>query len=181
MPVNPPARIETARLVLRPWSADDAPALQSIVFNNLGYLQPWMPWATPEAHERVEDVAARLAGFAADFAAGRDWGYVMTMRDDETLVGALGVHARLGPGALEIGYWIRADHAGRGLVTEAVRAVVDAVFATTDVTRLEIRCDPRNTPSAAVARRAGFTHVETLVAEIEGIGTRETMVWERTR
>ena len=181
MPTNPPERIETERLVLRPWRADDAPALQSIVLHNLDHLQPWMPWATPEAHERVEAVAARLAGFAADFAAGRDWGYVMTTRDDETLVGALGLHARIGPDALEIGYWIRADYAGRGLVTEAVRAVVDAVFATTDVARFEIRCDPHNAPSAAVARRTGFTHVETRITEVEGVGTRETMVWERLR
>jgi RimJ/RimL family protein N-acetyltransferase len=182
MPIAPPSRIETPRLVLRPWSADDAPALQRVVLHNLGHLRAWMPWATEEAHERVEDVAERLARFGDDFAAGHDFGYVMTERDGGALVGAVGLHPRVGPDALEIGYWVRADREGRGYVTEAVRAVVDAAFATCDVERLEIRCDPRNVRSSAVAARAGFRHVDTRFTHVELLAEeRETMVWELTR
>ena len=168
--------------MLRPWSADDAPALQHIVLHTLGHLQAWMPWATPEAHASVDEVAMRLAGFAEDFAAGRDFSYVMVDRHDGALVGAVGLHARQGPDALEIGYWIRADREGRGYVTEAVNAVAAAAFDTCDIARLEIRCDSRNVRSAAVARRAGFRHISTLHHDTEATGRpRDTMVWERRR
>ena len=178
----PPPRLETRHLVLRPWTRDDAAALQHVVLHNLGHLRAWMPWATPEAHERLEDVAERLAGFATDFAAGRDFSYVMLDRVDGALVGAVGLHPRVAPDALEIGYWIRADRSGRGLVTEAVEALAEAVFETCDVARLEIRCDPRNERSAAVARRAGFRHVTTLRGDTRPTGEpRDTMVWERRR
>jgi putative hydrolase of the HAD superfamily len=182
VPHAPPTRLETRHLLLRPWTPDDAPALQHVVLNNLGHLQAWMPWATPEAHEHVAEVAERLRGFAADFAAGRDWSYVMLGRVDGALLGALGLHRRGGPDVLEIGYWIRADRSGRGLVTEAVTALADAVLETSGVARLEIRCDPRNEKSAAVARRAGFRHVTTLHGDTTATGEpRDTMVWERRR
>ncbi|AHG88278.1 GCN5-related N-acetyltransferase [Gemmatirosa kalamazoonensis] len=178
----PPSRVDTPRLVLRSWTADDAPALQRVVLDNIDHLGAWMPWATAEAHEHLDEVAARLAGFGEEFAAGREWMYVMTDRDAGFLVGGLGVHARGGPDTLELGYWIRRDLTGLGYVTEAVRAMVDAVFAACDVARIEIRCDPRNARSAAVARRAGFRHVATLTGDAEPTGEpRETMVWERRR
>lgn len=179
---TPPPRIETPRVVLRPWRADDAAVLQRIVLHNVEHLGRWMPWATAEAHADVAVIAARLQGFADDFTAGRDWAYVMETCDDATLLGAVGLHPRLGPDALEIGYWIRADRSGQGYVTESVAALIDAVFATCDIARIEIRCDPNNHPSAAIPRRLGFHHVTTLVGDAPDPGmVRETMVWARAR
>jgi RimJ/RimL family protein N-acetyltransferase len=62
----------------------------------------------------------------------------------------------------EIGYWIRADETGRGLVTEAVLAIVDVARRTGRFTHLEIRCDARNGPSAAVPKRLGFELATTI-------------------
>lgn len=178
----PPERIATARVVLRPWRADDAAELQRIVQHDLGHLGRWMPWATAEAHEDVAQIAARLQRFADDFAAGRDWAYALEGRDDGALMGAVGLHPRRGPDALEIGYWIRAGRSGHGYVTEAVAALVDAAFATCGIDRIEIRCDPRNLPSAAIPRRLGFVHVTTLVGDSPEPGlSRDTMVWEVRR
>ena len=56
----------------------------------------------------------------------------------------------------EIGYWLRSDMTGQGLVSEAVRAVLDVASSLSKVSRVEIRCDARNLPSAAVPRRLGF-------------------------
>jgi len=47
---------------------------------------------------------------------------------------------------------------------------------------VEIRCDPRNRRSIAVARRAGFRHVRTLVGDAltPSGASRDTMVWVRS-
>ncbi len=49
------------------------------------------------------------------------------------------------------------------------------------VERVEIRCDPRNIRSIAVARRAGFRHLTTLERDTTtpSGAPRDTMVWER--
>jgi ribosomal-protein-alanine N-acetyltransferase len=61
--------------------------------------------------------------------------------------------------ALELGYKIfdRAQW-GQGLMTEATTLVVDYLFATKQINRLEIRCDVENRASARVAEKLGFTH-----------------------
>jgi RimJ/RimL family protein N-acetyltransferase len=59
----------------------------------------------------------------------------------------------------ELGYLLRRDLWGRGLVSEAARAVIDHVFATRDLTELTADVDPRNIGSIRVLERLGF--VET--------------------
>ncbi|MGI9500693.1 MAG: GNAT family N-acetyltransferase [Geminicoccaceae bacterium] len=61
--------------------------------------------------------------------------------------------------ALELGYTLFArEHWGKGLTTEAVGLVVDYLFLSEPVNRLEIRCDVENRASARVAEKLGFTH-----------------------
>ena len=57
---------------------------------------------------------------------------------------------------MEIGYWLRADATGRGIVTAAARALTDAAPALPGVDRVEIHCDEANVRSAAVPRRLGY-------------------------
>ncbi|MFL5510773.1 MAG: GNAT family N-acetyltransferase, partial [Gemmatimonadaceae bacterium] len=65
-----------------------------------------------------------------------------------------------GPGALEVGYWIRKGEAGRGLATRAAAALVRYAFRERGVERMELWTKPGNDASAAVARRLGFDHRE---------------------
>lgn len=70
-----------------------------------------------------------------------------------------------------------------GYATEAVRALSEVALGLPEVQRVQIRCDPRNEASAAVARRAGFRHVTTLrnVKVDPKEPPRDSMVWERSR
>jgi RimJ/RimL family protein N-acetyltransferase len=63
----------------------------------------------------------------------------------------------------EIGFILRRDLWGQGLVTEAARAVVDHVFQTRDLAELRADVDPNNVGSMRVLERLGF--VETGRAE----------------
>ncbi|NJR72067.1 MAG: GNAT family N-acetyltransferase [Gammaproteobacteria bacterium] len=56
----------------------------------------------------------------------------------------------------EIGYWLSAAHIGQGYCTEAVQGLVDFAKSELNAARLEIRSQPSNTASRAVAERAGF-------------------------
>jgi RimJ/RimL family protein N-acetyltransferase len=155
--------------MLRPWRARDAAALGPILDVNYAHLGPWIPSriSTPAP---VGDLAVRVQKFANDFANATEWRYAMLTADESTLLGEISVfprsaHARV-PYAeadrAEVGYWLRQDMTGRGLVTEAVGAVINIVMADPRFTRIEIRCDERNAPSGAVPARLGFTLTQTV-------------------
>ena len=170
--------IRTARLVLRPWSPDDAPALKQAIDENLEHLRPWMEWAMHEPTP-IEGVVERLTRYARDFEEGADWVYAVLDGSTERVLGVVGVHVRPGPGEREIGYWLRAECEGKGYMSEAVAALARAAFERHGARRVEIRCDPRNARSIAVARRLGFRHETTLEANaLTPTGEpRDTMLW----
>ena len=66
----------TERLLIRPWRADDAEALHPILVANYERLAPWIPprVATPAP---LPALAERLAGFAAEFDADREWRFAI--------------------------------------------------------------------------------------------------------
>jgi RimJ/RimL family protein N-acetyltransferase len=141
-----------------------------------------MPWAMNEP-STLGALETRLMKFAADFETGPDWGYAIFQRDAEPMIGAIGVHARIGPRALEIGYWIDGRLTREGFATEAADAVTRMALTLPDVDRVEIRCDPANVASAGVPRRLGFRCVAVLEknATTPTGEPRDTMVWEMTR
>lgn len=165
-----PVEIRTERLVMRPWRADDADALHPVLVANWDHLGPWIPArvATPVP---VPELAERLAGFASDFASGREFRYGLFAPDGHKVVGEAGLYPRSATGrvplanatCIELGYWLRADLTGQGLITEASRALVDLAMTLPHLTHIEIRCDARNAPSAAIPRRLGFTLTSTLI------------------
>ena len=166
-----PSEIQTDRLLLRPWRTTDAAALHPILETNWDHLGPWIPArvATPAA---IPILAERLAGFATEFVADREWRYAMLTRADSKVLGEVGLFPRSAErrarfadaDRVEVGYWLRADETGRGIVTEAVRAALDVARSIEQFTLAEIRCDARNEKSSAVPARLGFTLSRTIVS-----------------
>lgn len=77
-----------------------------------------------------------------------------------------------------IGYWLGKPHWGRGIMTEAARAVIDWYFASTDAQAIHSGVFHFNAASLAIQRRLGFTETgrSTLLclargAELEHIDT----------
>ena len=136
-------------------TVDDAETVAEAIKQSLDHLRPWMPWAIEE-NATVEHQAARLAGVAAGWEAGTEFVYLARLQGDPVLVGMIGMHRRIGPGGIEIGYWAHARYAGRGYMSAAARAVVDAAAALPDVSRVEIHTDEANVRSAAIPRKLGF-------------------------
>src|SRR5690606_3323425 len=103
--------------------------------------------------------------------------------DESQVLGGTGLHTRLGPEALEIGYWIRADAIHQGLATEAAAALTRVAFEGNQVQRVEIHCAPENTRSAAVPRKLGYRHEATLRQRVVAAdGTyADAMIWTLLR
>jgi RimJ/RimL family protein N-acetyltransferase len=179
--VNVPARLETARLVLRAWSVADAPALTDALEANADHLRGQIPTTVAEPAP-LEAITARIEGYERSFATGAEWLFAIIARDDGRLIGGIGLYPRIGPGALELGYWAQARETGQGYVTEAAAALTAAAFELPEIERVEIRCDPANVASAAVARRLGYVHAATIPAKASSRRTTgETMVWVLSR
>jgi RimJ/RimL family protein N-acetyltransferase len=155
--------IRTDRLSLRSWRPADAAALLSVLEANEPRLAPWIP-ARVARPAPLPELECRLAEFAADFVAGRGWRYAIMALADGAVLGEVSLFPRAASGRvplaeadhLELGYWLAASATGKGIATEAARAMLDAAAALPGMARVEIRCDARNAPSSAVPRRLGF-------------------------
>lgn len=176
--MGPAYRIESPRLVLRCWEPRDAELLSTAVAESLDHLRAWMPWAAQEPLA-VEQRVEYLRRFRAAFDRDEDYVYGVFDADEAVVVGGAGLHTRLGPRALEIGYWIHVDHVGRGYATEVAAALTRTGFATCDIDRIEIHHDPNNVASGRVPEKLGYHRDATLRQRArtpEG-AWRDTVVW----
>jgi RimJ/RimL family protein N-acetyltransferase len=158
---HPPYRIETDRLVVRCWSPGDAAPLHEALTESRDHLLPWLPWAAEEPTP-LERKIEMLRLFRGRFDLGEEFVYGVFDREETRVVGGAGLHARVGPGAMEIGYWIRVGETGRGLGTEVAGALTKAAFAVLGVERVEIRVEPTNAASLAIPAKLGFEREATL-------------------
>jgi RimJ/RimL family protein N-acetyltransferase len=81
-------------------------------------------------------------------------------------------------GNCEIGCWLEPSATGRGLITKAVRVLIDWALVTRGLHRVEWHCRPDNVQSSNVARRLGMTLDGTMRASYPWKGIRhDTEVW----
>jgi RimJ/RimL family protein N-acetyltransferase len=174
--MEPPEIINAGALVLRRWTPAYAATAAQAVRDSLPELQPFMPWAH-DSYD-VETAQSFVETSANEWAEGTAFNYAVFTAAGE-LVGACGLMTRIGPGALEIGYWISSGHTGRGYATAAATALTRVGLAMPGVKRIVIRHDAANPASGAVAAKAGFEEVERRHRDPEAPGeTGVDVVWE---
>ena len=161
-------RIElSADCHLRVLRERDAEELYRLVEANRGYLAEWMPWA---AEQTLEGTIAFLR--VTERRQAENNGFEAALVLDGRIVGAAGF-----PGvdwvarATSIGYWLDEGHQGRGLMTSAVRGLVDHAFDEWDLHRVEIQAAVDNRRSRAIPERLGFVE-EGIRREAERVGDR---------
>jgi RimJ/RimL family protein N-acetyltransferase len=153
-----PAEVDVGDgVVLRAPDPIDAVAIAEAIAASREELRRFLDWA--ETPLTVDQQAVRLAVHAEAQAAGGDAQYTVFV--DGEAAGALGIHDRgHGERARELGYWLRTSCTGRGVMTRSVLAAV-ALLEARGFELAVITCKEANVRSAAVAERAGFTHVST--------------------
>jgi RimJ/RimL family protein N-acetyltransferase len=162
-----PYRIETERLVIRCWESDDAPRLKEAVDSSLDHLRAWMPWADNDP-QTLEEKIGLVDAFRAQFDAKENFVYGIFSADESEVLGGTGLHVRVGPGGLEIGYWVRASATRQGIASESSAAVTRVGFEVCEADRIEIRIEPRNEASLGVPRKLGFLEEATLRRRLVG-------------
>jgi RimJ/RimL family protein N-acetyltransferase len=172
----------TARLLIRCWVPVDAPALKAAIDGSLAELKRWMSWARSEPSE-LPVIEERLGRFQAEFEAGTNWACGIFLPATGEVLGGVSLIPRIGPGALELGYWLRNDCTGRGYATEAAAALSRVGLAKPGIERIEIRCDPENRASYAVAERLGYRLLRTSLEPVPYSDgeVAPTMVWTLSR
>jgi RimJ/RimL family protein N-acetyltransferase len=176
-----PEVLEASPLILVRWRPEDADEVLEAVEASFAELQQWMDWAqTLPTGEQQREI---LAEGNAAFDAGTSFGFVFREAATGTLVGGGGVHRRVGPGAVEIGYWVRTDRHNRGYATRATESMTNAVFdCLADVDRIEIHMDCANIASARIPEKLGYRLLHTEQRERLALAhTGEAFVWQTTR
>ncbi|MBV9101854.1 MAG: GNAT family N-acetyltransferase [Candidatus Dormibacteraeota bacterium] len=166
----------TAELVIRLWEPRDAESLHRAVLESVDHLRPWVPFASrePITLSQRRTAMKQWQGWLDD---GGDRMYGLFLGDQ--VVGGCGLHRRIGPGGLEIGYWVHPGFVRRGYATAAARTMTDEAFALDGIDRVEIWHQEANVPSGRVPAALGFAYV--------GLRRRETspdvewMVWRQSR
>ena len=173
-------------VTLHRWRAGAGAAaeLAKAVAESAELLRPFMPWARGEYG--LADAEQFLDTCEQGWEAGTEFSYAIRsgpVLASSDLAGGAGLMARIGPGGLEIGYWVHAGHVRRGLATAATEALIAEAFTLPGITRVEIRHDELNTASGGIPRKLGFTFVRSVPGTDSRLdGTEPTdLVWELTR
>jgi RimJ/RimL family protein N-acetyltransferase len=148
-------RLETKRLWLRWPRVGDAPAIER-------YCAKWevarytarIPHPYPKGSAVRFVYAAREANIL-----GREMTLALApLNAPARVVGAISLERR-GADRLTLGYALAPEVWGRGMATEAVKAIIDAAFALTPVVEIEASVHVENLASARVLVKVGFAGV----------------------
>ena len=150
--------IESQRLRMRPWEARDVDDIYPIVSDpEFPKLMSW------EAHKTKAETAEWIEGAAQSIATNEEVKWAI--EHEGKAIGAIGFHEicwqvrafRLD--RAELGYWLSPAHQRKGLMTEAVQAVVRFGFETIGLHKIVVTCMADNVASRRVIEKAAFRWV----------------------
>jgi hypothetical protein len=180
-----PHEFRTARLLLRAPRPGDGAVVHASIVETLDDLRRYpssLPWALAEPSAPAQEAWARRG--AAGWLLRNDLPLIVFDANSGEHVGNAGIHRfDWERRVFEIGWWGRKRFQGRGLMTEAVRAVIDYAFTQLGARRVWALADERNERSWKLAERAGLIFEGALRSErADPDGTRCDMrVYALTR
>ncbi len=127
--------------------------LFALVERNRSWLRQWLPWL-----DRTKSLEDSLTYLRAVRKRVLLYGEAHEgIHYHGRLVGVIGTHAiDMANRRTSLGYWIEEQSRGRGIVSEAVRQMLDRLFGTGNMHRVQIQCGEHNRASRAVPERLGF-------------------------
>lgn len=158
MPGNPIPTLETNRLLLRPFTAADAPVVrklageEEVARNTLAMPFPYL-----------EGMAESwISTHLTDFNDGKSVIWAITLKDTGEVAGAIGLSLQLHFLLADMGYWIGKQYWNKGYCTEAVRKVLDFGIRQMNLHKISASHFGNNPASGRVMQKAGMTYEATL-------------------
>ena len=153
-------RIETPRLILRPWQESDLVDFYEYArVDGVGQMCGWLP------HKDLEESKMILSMFI-----GEKKTFALELKENHKVIGSIGLETRDADLGIpedfmgrEIGYVLNKDYWGRGLMPEAVKAVIDYCFKTLDFDWLTCGHFVWNDQSRRVVEKCGFQYVKDVI------------------
>ena len=146
--------LETERIILRPLKVSDA----QTIFNNWTSdpeVAKYMRWNT---HKSVKETKEWLSYTRKNIKSDKmyDWGFIL--KETGIISGSGGLYYNEEYKMLEIGYCLMREHWGKGLATEAAKAMVDFALNELKQTKLYVKHAAENTASGRIIEKLGFVH-----------------------
>jgi len=163
----PQPMLHTERLVLRPFTPEDAPEVQRLAgVREVADTTLLVPHPYPDGA-----ATAWIATHAAGWAARRSITYAITERAAGALVGAIGLEVAAAHARGELGYWVALPCWGRGYATEAARELLAFGFDALGLNRIQAQYMTRNPASGRVLEKLGMRR--------EGVHRQHVRRWDR--
>ena len=151
-------RLETERLVIRPFELDDAAALHGVVSQEevIEYL--------PEDAMSMEEVQHVISWLTDCYEKNTPecilkFTLAVISKEDEKLIGWCGLGPlEFSPEEIEIFYGLSKDRWGKGIAIEAATTVLRYGFETLRLDQIVTVTDPRNAASVKVIEKLGMIY-----------------------
>ena len=145
-------RLTAARIVLRPLESRDVAAL----FEVFSDPQVTRYWSSPPLRD-MSAAGGLLQDIRDHFERKTLFQWGVARQVDDVVIGTCTLcRLEAEHGRAEVGFALGRRHWGRGMMTEALGALVRFAFEQLGLHRLEADTDPRNTPSVRCLERQGF-------------------------
>jgi ribosomal-protein-alanine N-acetyltransferase len=140
-------------LILCDWERDDWLEFRNIAADPevIRYISDGTPWSEARSRQFVERQIElfRESGFCL---------WKLLPRDSGGLIGFCGIQPLPGTDEIEIGWWLARAWWGRGLATEAARAVLADAFTRVGLERIVSIAQPANTASVRIMQKLGMSY-----------------------
>jgi [ribosomal protein S5]-alanine N-acetyltransferase len=147
------SELRTARLIVRPVRSEDLSDLAA--FNSDDAVTRHLPY---ESWKSPDDALAWLTRMRSLEAAGTAQQLVIELTEHRQVIGTVLLFRYEASSArLEIGYVLARSHWREGMASEALRGILDHLFRTRGIRRIEAEIRPENEASLALVRNLGFT------------------------
>ena len=150
---SPLPTLHTPRLTLRPMTVGDTDSITKMISDSRPEFSRWFGWANSSTRPAVKEY---IQSAEEATAVGTEWHYVVLLWSGR-LAGRVGLSAiDTVNSSAELGYMLRTDAEGNGIMTEAARGLLAHAFNEGHLHRVTAYADCENERSQRVLTRLGF-------------------------
>ncbi|MBR4539413.1 MAG: GNAT family N-acetyltransferase [Clostridia bacterium] len=158
--------LETERLILRPLRMSDAKDL--FAYARDSQVSRHVLW---ETHESLGDSRRFLRGAIRQYRQGLPGSFAITLKDSGRMIGTIGfMWVNYEYSSAEVGYSLSREYWNRGVMTEALRRVVEFGFQEMRLNRIEAQHEVDNPASGRVMAHVGMRYEGTLRQRLKNKG-----------